>query len=133
MWSQSFLLENLTMTLSLFLPSQWPASILSPEIFTPIWCRILQAVGCSWSCSTEEGMPTTSKHSWWEYCAFFQQCSSTELSYLTKASFTFLTTMISDSSFLKLRYISLISSVIVFTVLLVCSWVFKKSLMSCVL
>ena len=34
--SQSFLLENLTMILSLFLLSQRQASILFPEIFTPI-------------------------------------------------------------------------------------------------
>ena len=55
---QSFLLENFTMIWSLFLPSRWQASILSPEIFTPIRCKILQTVGSSWSCLTE-GMPTT--------------------------------------------------------------------------
>ena len=99
------------MVRSLFLPSRWQASILSPEIFTPIWCRILQTVGSSWSCSTEEGMATTSTHSRREYCAFFQYWRSTELSCLTKASFTLFTTTISDSSFLKLRCISLISSI----------------------
>ena len=46
-----------------------------PETFTPIWCRIQQTVGSSWSCSTEEGMPTTSTHSRREYCAFFQRWS----------------------------------------------------------
>ena len=57
--SQSFLLENFTMVRSLSLTSRWQASILSSEIFTPRWCRILQPVGSSWSCSTEEGMPTS--------------------------------------------------------------------------
>ena len=56
-------------------------------------------------------MHTTSTHSQREYCAFFQHCRSTERNCLTKA---FLTTMISDSSFLKLQCISLISSVRVF-------------------
>ena len=45
--SQSFLLENFIKVRSLFLPSRWQASILSPEIFAPIWCRILQTVGSS--------------------------------------------------------------------------------------
>ena len=115
--SQSFLLKNFAMVRSLFLPSQWQASILSPEIFTSIWYRILQTVGSSWSCLTEEAMPTTSTHSWWGYYAFFLHWHSTEISCLTKASFTFFTTTISDSSFLKLRYISLNSSVRVFIVL----------------
>ena len=47
-------------------------SLLSPEIFTPIWCRIMQTVGSSWSCLTEKGMPTTSTHSRRGYCEFFQ-------------------------------------------------------------
>ena len=131
--SQSFLLETYTIVPLLFLPSRWQASILSPEIFTSIWCRILQTGGSSWSSSTEEGMPTISTLSQRQYCAFFQHSCSTEISCLTKASFTFLTTTIFDSSFWKLRFISLISSVRVFIVLLFCSWVFGKSWMSCIL
>ena len=103
MCSQSFLLENFTMARSLFLPSRWQASILSQEIFTPIWCRIMKTVGSSWSCSTEESMPKTSAHSWREYSAVFQHWRSDELSCLTKASFTFFISTISDASFLKLR------------------------------
>ena len=71
--SQYFLLENFAMVRSLFLPSPWQASILYPEIFTPIWCRIRQAVGSSWSCSTAEGIPTISTHFRREYCEFFQR------------------------------------------------------------
>ena len=130
MCSQPYLLENLTIVLSLFSPSRLQASIWSPEIFTPIWCRILQTVDPSWSCSTEQGMPTTSSRSRQEYCTFFQHCCSIELSCLTTASFTFLTKTISDSNIFKLQCIYLIS--FVFIVLLVCSWIFKKSLRSCV-
>ena len=107
---QSFLLENLMMVLSLFLPSRWQACIFFPEIFTPIWWRILQKVSSLWSRSTEEGVPTNSAHS--------------------RRAFTFLTTMISDSSFLKLQCISLILLIRVFMVLFCCLWVFKISLMS---
>ena len=131
--SQHFLLENLTVVLSLFLLSQWQASILSPEIFTQTLRRILQTLESSWSCSTAEGMPTTFTHSRQESCPFSQHCRSTELSCLTKASFIFLTAMTSDSRFLKLRCIFSISSVRMFIVLLICSWVFKESLMSFVL
>ena len=81
---------------------------------------------------TEEGMSTTSTHSRWEYFTFsvllfhWTQC-------LTKSSFTFLTTVIFDSSFLKVQCVSLISLVKVFIVLLVCSRVVQKKLISFVL
>ena len=81
--SQYFLLENFAMVRSLSSP--WQASVLYPEIFTPIWCRIRQAVGSSWSCWTGEGIPTISTHFRREYCEFFQRWRSTELSCLTKA------------------------------------------------
>ena len=69
--SQYFLLENFAMVRSLSSP--WQASVLYPEIFTPIWCRIRQAVGSSWLCSTGEGIPTISTHFRREYCEFFQR------------------------------------------------------------
>ena len=130
---QSFLLENLALVLSLFLPSRWQASIFSPEIFTSIWRRILQTVDSSWSWATEEGMPTFSTHCQRGCCALFQHYHSTVLSCLTKASFSFLTALIYDSIFLKVRCITLIYLVRVFIILMVCSWAFKKILMSCVL
>ena len=34
-----------------------------PRNFTTVWCWILQTVGSSWSCLTEEGMHTTSTYS----------------------------------------------------------------------
>ena len=34
-----------------------------PRNFTSIWCWILQTVGSSWSCLTEEGIPPTSTYS----------------------------------------------------------------------
>ena len=60
--------EKFHMFLLLFLPSRLQASILSLDIFIPIWCRTLQTVGSSWSCTTEWGMLTTSTHSWRYYC-----------------------------------------------------------------
>ena len=87
----------------------------------------------SWSCTTEEGMPTFSTHSQRGYCVLFQHYHSTVLSCLTKASFTCLTALIYDSIFLKLRCITLIYLLRVFIILMVCSWPFKKIFMSCVL
>ena len=113
MFSQSILLENLTMVLSLFLHSRWQDSIFFPELLTLMWWGILQTVGSSWSCSTEEVCPNFYTVST-EYCASFQHYCSTELNCLTKASFTFWAKIISGSGALKLRCISLISSVKVF-------------------
>ena len=64
--------------------------------------RILQTMNFSWLSSTEEGMPTTPRHSRRKYCACFQHCCSNELSSLTKASLTFLSTF-----FVKLQCIFL--------------------------
>ena len=52
---------------------------------------------------------------------------------LLNQSITCLTALIYDSIFLKLRCITLIYLVRVFIILMVCSWAFKKILMSCVL
>ena len=52
---------------------------------------------------------------------------------LLNQSITCLTALIYDSIFLKLRCITLIYLLRVFIILMVCSWPFKKILMSCVL
>ena len=104
-------------------------------ILTPICCRILQTVDSSWSCWIKDGISlplhilngnTTKRFSSTE--------ALTELSCFTKVSLTFMTTVISDlvisNSDFKLRLFSLVSSV---RVLLACSWVFTKSLVSWVL
>ena len=126
-WSQSFLLKNLAIVLSIFLMSRWLDSIFSSVMLAPMCCRTLQTVFSSWSSAIDEGNPTRSTHSRQEYRAFFQHCLSTDTICLHNMLFTFLTTTISDSSFLKLSLIFFISSVREFIIPLVCSCSFKNS------
>lgn len=137
--SQYFLLENFEMVLSFFLPYRWQASFLFLVILTPICCRILQTVDSSWSCwikndislplhilngnTTKRFSSTEARLNW----AALSRCHS----FLWQQWFQtqWFQTVISNSD-LKLQLFSLVSSV---RVLLVCSWVFTKSLVSWVL
>ena len=124
--SQSFLLENLTMVLSLCLFKRWHASIPSPVMPTPICWSTLQTVGSRSLSSIIEGNPTTSTHSRRKYWAFFQHCLSIDDICFDRILFTFLTTEISDSIFWKFSFKRLISAVSEAIVVLACSWVLRN-------
>ena len=123
--SQSFLLENLTMVLSLLF-RRWHASMLSPVISTPICWSTLQTVGSSSLPSIDEDNPTTSTHSRREYWAFFQHCPSIDDICFDKILFTFSITETSDSSFWKFSFKGLISAVSKAIVVLDCYWVLRN-------
>ena len=124
--SQSFLLENLTMVLSLCFLRRWHALIRSPVISSPICWNILQTVGSSSLSSIDEGNSTTSTHLRSDYWAFFQQCLSIVDICLHRLLFTFLITETSDSRFWKFPFKRLISAVSEAIVVLVCSCVLRN-------
>ena len=131
--SQSFLLENITMVLSLCLFRRWHASISSPVMPTPICWSTLQTVGLRSLYSIDEGNPTTSTHSRRDYWAFFQHCLSVDDICFDRILFTFLTTETSDSSFWKFSFKRLISAVSEAIVVLACSWDLRNKSIVCFL
>ena len=73
---QSFRLENLTITVSVVLPTWWHASVRSREISQPSFPNIFKTFSSRASQDTSRGMPTISRHSRLEYWAFSQHCLS---------------------------------------------------------
>ena len=124
--SESFLLENLTMVLTLCFFRWWHASILSPVMSTPICWNTLQTVGSSSLSSIDEGNPTTQTHSRREYWTFLQHCLSIDDIWLGKILVTFLITETSDSSFWQFLFNRLISAVSEAIVVLVCSYFLRN-------
>ena len=78
-WStclQSFLRSNLTIALSLFLPSQWESSMNSGAMVQPTFWKSDRTFASRSLSSTWRGVPTTSTHSFLEYWVFVQHWHS---------------------------------------------------------
>ena len=118
--SQSFLLKNLTMVLSLCLFRRWHASILSPVMSAPIRLSTLQTVGSS------SLVTLPPQHICREHWAFFQYCLFIDDICLDRISFIFLITKPCGSTFWKFSFKRLISAVSETIVVLVRSWVLKN-------
>ena len=73
---KTFRLENLTITVSIVLPTRWHASIRTGEISQPNFPNILKNFSSRTSPGTSRGMPTISRHSRLEFGAFFRHCLS---------------------------------------------------------
>ena len=69
---QSFRLENITVTVSVNLPTQWHVSIRSGKISQPSLPKIFKTFSSRASPDTSQGMPTISRHSCLEYWVFAQ-------------------------------------------------------------
>ena len=92
---QSFLCENLTMTVVFFLLILWQASMCSVKILHPSFSKMFTTFSSKASASTSLGMPTMSRHSHLEYCAFNQQWRSILTSLLDRK---ILTCFVTDTS-----------------------------------
>ena len=130
--SKSFLLENLIVVLSVFLPSRWPASVLYPEIFTPILCRIKSA---------DSGLQHI-MFKWGRYAHNLYTFLTGVLCVFPVLPFCW--TQLLNQKHHSPSWLQLFPTQVFWVffqvslrserlLLLVCSWVFKKSLMSCVL
>ena len=73
---QSFLRENLTMTVGFFLVVLWQASVCSVGILHPSFSKMATTFSSKASASTSLGIPTMSRNSRLEYYAFNQQWRS---------------------------------------------------------
>ena len=107
---QSFLLE-IHYRMSFFLLRRWHDSIFSSHVSAPICCKTLHIVFERSLCATELGMSFIRTHSLRKYYVFLQHWRSRKATCLTRASFTFLQTSISDSILLKLSFKFLTPSV----------------------
>ena len=108
--SQSFLLENLTMVLSLTLFRRWDASILSPIMSTPICWSTLQTISLSSFCLELTKVTPPPQHAHVASIGCFSSTASHDIC-LDRILFTFLITETSDSSFWKFSFKRLISTV----------------------
>ena len=82
---------------------QWHDSIWSGEILQPILSKISNTISSSTSPLTSQGMPTMSRHSCLEYCAFAQHCRSKVTNLLDNRVLAF---FVIDSSELSLVIVS---------------------------
>ena len=96
---QSFCLENLTVTVSIVLPTRWQASILTGEILELSFPKIFKTFSSRTSPDTSPRMPTISRHSRLEYWAFAQHCLSRVTNLVNNKLLTFYVTASSAYSF----------------------------------
>ena len=96
---QSFRLENLTITVSVVLPTWWHASVRSREISQPRFPNIFKTFSSRTSPDTSRGMPTISRHSRLEYWAFAQHCLSKVVHLVKNKLLAFFVTASSACSF----------------------------------
>ena len=96
---QSFLLENLTITVPVVLPTQWQASIRSGEISQQGFPKILKTFSSRTFTDTSRGMPTISRHSRLEYWAFAQHCFSKVVNLVNNILLAFFVTVSSAYNF----------------------------------
>ena len=96
---QSFRLENLTITVSVVLPTRWQASIWSEEISQPSFLKIFNTFSSRISPDTSKRMTTISRHFHLEYWAFAHHCLSKVVNLVNNKLLAFFVTANSVCSF----------------------------------
>ena len=88
------------MTVGFFLLILWQASMLSVRILHPSFSKMATTFSSKASASTSLAMPTMSRHSHLEYCAFNQHCRSILTKLLDRRV---LTCFVTDTSTINLE------------------------------
>ena len=101
---QSFLLQNLTLTLSFLWVIRWHTSMLLESMLQLTFSKTLIIFSSKELSSTERGFPTTSRHSLLEYCALAQHCLSKSTTRCDKRLFMFFVIFTSASDLEKLSF-----------------------------